>query len=408
MTVSIRPIDPVSRPHFAGEVSGVDITRPLSHADAAAISAGMDQYGVLVFHDQHFTDETQLAFSRNFGALEQATGDIAQGSERRLSMDVNDISNLDKNNQLLARDDRRRLFGLGNRLWHSDSSFKAVSAKYSLLSARRIPSAGGNTEFADMRAAYDALDDDTKAECENLICEHSQLFSRSMLGFTDFHRRRAPQVRAGAAAAGAAASGDRAQVAVPGVARRRHPRLAGAGGARVPARPDRACDAAAVRLRACLAAMGPGDVGQPRHDASRASVQQRRGARHASHHGGVRTVHDGTGGMIKVVGLLTRKPELTHEQFVKHWLEIHGPLAMPCRAFGATCSRTSSVRARGRISRKPMWTSMGLPSCGTTMRRHWRALRASPEMKRLTDDGALFIGRIKTYIIDEKQIIPKS
>ncbi len=171
MTLSIRATDPVSRPFFAGEVSGVDITQSLSHADAAAISAGMDQYGVLVFHDQRFTDETQLAFSRNFGALEQATGDIAQGHERRLSMDVNDISNLDRNNQVLARDDRRRLFGLGNRLWHSDSSFKAVPAKYSLLSARHIPSAGGNTEFADMRAAYDALDQETKAECEKLICE---------------------------------------------------------------------------------------------------------------------------------------------------------------------------------------------------------------------------------------------
>ena len=327
MTLSIRAIDPVSRPFFAGEVSGVDITQPLSQADAAAISAGMDRYGVLVFHDQHFTDETQLAFSRNFGALEQATGDIAQGHERRLSMDVNDISNLDKNNQLLARDDRRRLFGLGNRLWHSDSSFKAVPAKYSLLSARRIPSAGGNTEFADMRAAYDALDDETKAECENLICEHSQLFSRSILGFTDFtdeERRKFAPVQA---APGAPPSGDRAEIAVPGVTCRRDPRLAGAGGARVPARPDRACDAAAVRLCACLAAVGPGDVGQPRHDASRAAVQQRRGARHAPHDGGVRDVHDGAGGMIKVVGLLTRKPELTHEQFVKHWLEIHGPLA---------------------------------------------------------------------------------
>src|SRR5215510_2782455 len=196
MTLSIRPTDPVSRPFFAGEVSGVDITQPLSREQVAAISAGMDQYGLLVFHDQRFSDETQLAFSRNFGALETATGDIAQGSERRLSMDVNDISNLDKNNQLLARDDRRRLFGLGNRLWHSDSSFKAVPAKYSLLSARRIPSAGGNTEFADMRAAYDALDEEAKAECEQLICEHSQLFSRAILGFSDFtddeRRRFAP------------------------------------------------------------------------------------------------------------------------------------------------------------------------------------------------------------------------
>jgi alpha-ketoglutarate-dependent 2,4-dichlorophenoxyacetate dioxygenase len=186
MTLSIRAIDPVSRPRFAGEVSGIDITKTLTASEVAGLSAGMDQFGVLVFHDQHFDDETQLAFSRNFGALEQATGDIAQGSERRLSMDVNDISNLDKNNQLLARDDRRRLFGLGNRLWHSDSSFKAVSAKYSLLSARKIPGSGGNTEFADMRAAYDELDAATKAECENLICEHSQLYSRSILGFSDF------------------------------------------------------------------------------------------------------------------------------------------------------------------------------------------------------------------------------
>src|SRR5690349_11893575 len=186
MTLSIRAIDPVSRSFFAGEVSGIDITQPLSPSEVAAIAAGMDQYGVLVFHDQRLTDETQLDFSRNFGALEQATGDIAQGHERRLSMDVNDISNLDRNNQVLARDDRRRLFGLGNRLWHSDSSFKSVSAKYSLLSARIIPSAGGNTEFADMRAAYDALDPEIKAEIEDLITEHSLLFSRGQLGFTDF------------------------------------------------------------------------------------------------------------------------------------------------------------------------------------------------------------------------------
>jgi alpha-ketoglutarate-dependent 2,4-dichlorophenoxyacetate dioxygenase len=198
MTLSIRPVDPVSRPFFAGEVSGIDITQPLSREDAAAISAGMDEFGVLVFHGQHFTDETQLAFSRNFGALEQATGDINFGKadRRGLPDEVNDISNLDRNNQVMARDDRKRLFSLGNRLWHSDSSFKAVPAKYSLLSARVIPAAGGNTEFADMRAAYDALDDDTKAECESLICEHSQIYSRSILGFADFsddeRRRFAP------------------------------------------------------------------------------------------------------------------------------------------------------------------------------------------------------------------------
>ncbi|HET6237590.1 MAG TPA: TauD/TfdA family dioxygenase [Acetobacteraceae bacterium] len=196
MSLSIRPIDPVARAFFAGDVSGVDTSQALSREDVAAISAGMDQYGVLVFHDQHVDDARQLAFSRNFGALEQATGDIAQGAERRLSMEVNDISNLDKDNNVLARDDRRRLFGLGNRLWHSDSSFKAVPAKYSLLSARVIPGAGGNTEFADMRAAYDTLDDEMRAMCDGLVCEHSQLFSRATLGFSDFtddeRRRFAP------------------------------------------------------------------------------------------------------------------------------------------------------------------------------------------------------------------------
>ncbi len=186
MAISIHPIDPAARPFFAGEVSGLDITQPLSAEQVQTIAAGMDQFGVLVFHDQNFDDETQLAFSRNFGGLEQASGDLSWGKERRLADNVNDISNLDHTGAILSRDDRRRLFSLGNRLWHSDSSFKQVPAKYSLLSARSIPSSGGNTEFADMRAAYDALDEATKAECETLVCEHSQMFSRSILGFSDF------------------------------------------------------------------------------------------------------------------------------------------------------------------------------------------------------------------------------
>ena len=98
-----------------------------------------------------------------------------------MSMDLNDISNLDKYGEVLLRDDRRRLFGFGNMLWHSDSSFKEVPAKYSLLSARKIPVSGGNTEFADMRAACDALDKATKREVHDLNCLHSQLFSRGVL-----------------------------------------------------------------------------------------------------------------------------------------------------------------------------------------------------------------------------------
>ena len=186
MTIIIRPIDPATRAFFAGEVSGIDLTRRLSDAEVAAIHAGMDEFGVLVFHDQDLTDEQQLAFSRQLGPLETATGDIAAPEDRRLSMDVNDISNLDKHGKVVARDDRRRLFSLGNQLWHSDSSFKAVPAKYSLLSARTIPAEGGNTEFADMRAAYDALDAATKREVHDLVCLHSQIFSRGVLGFDEF------------------------------------------------------------------------------------------------------------------------------------------------------------------------------------------------------------------------------
>jgi alpha-ketoglutarate-dependent 2,4-dichlorophenoxyacetate dioxygenase len=98
---------------------------------------------------------------------------------------MNDVSNLGEDHRPLARDDRRRLFNLGNQLWHSDSSFRAIPAKYSLLSGRIVVDKGGNTEFADMRAAYDALDDETKDEIEDLVCEHSLMYSRGLLGFSE-------------------------------------------------------------------------------------------------------------------------------------------------------------------------------------------------------------------------------
>jgi len=186
MTLQFRPIDPVSRPDFAGEVSGIDLRRPVNPQEVAAIVEGMDKFAVLVFHDQEIDDTQQLAFSRHFGTLELSTGDIRKPEERRVGMEIGDISNLDRDNKVLARDDRKRLFGLGNMLWHSDSSFKPTPAKYSLLHARILPSSGGNTEFADMRAAYDALDAETKAEITDLVCEHSQIYSRGTLGFTEF------------------------------------------------------------------------------------------------------------------------------------------------------------------------------------------------------------------------------
>jgi alpha-ketoglutarate-dependent 2,4-dichlorophenoxyacetate dioxygenase len=182
MSLPIRPLTPAG---FAGEVSGIDLTRPLNPEQVAAIDAGMDQHGVLVFHDQPFDDATQMAFSRNFGELEVSSGaEMSKAQDRRLpQMEMADISNLDRDGRLRAASDRMRLTALGNRLWHSDASFRAVPAKYSLLSARTVPGAGGNTEFADMRAAYDALDAETKVEIEDLITEHSNAYSREQIGF---------------------------------------------------------------------------------------------------------------------------------------------------------------------------------------------------------------------------------
>ena len=182
MTLAIRQI----HPHFVGEVSGIDLTRPLAPDQVAALEAGMDRYAVLVFHDQQLTDEQQMAFTRNFGAIENARGgNITRPEQQRLPKGMNDVSNLDKDQKPFARDDRRRLFNLGNQLWHSDSSFRAIPAKYSLLSCRLPAEHGGNTEFADMRAAYDALDAATKTELQGLICEHSLMYSRGSLGFTE-------------------------------------------------------------------------------------------------------------------------------------------------------------------------------------------------------------------------------
>src|SRR5438270_8246765 len=174
-------------PCFAAEVDDLDLRKPLTRDEVAAVHAGMDEFAVLVFHAQPLDDEQQLAFSRSLGELEHAIGtSLRAPDEYRLPTTFADVSNLDKDHKVFAREDRRRLFAIGNRLWHSDSSFKATPAKYSLLHARAIPSRGGNTEFADMRAAYDALDEETRREVEDLVCEHSQIFSRQLLGFTEF------------------------------------------------------------------------------------------------------------------------------------------------------------------------------------------------------------------------------
>jgi alpha-ketoglutarate-dependent 2,4-dichlorophenoxyacetate dioxygenase len=183
MAISIRQLSK----HFVGEVSGVDLRKPLTRDEAAEIDAGMDKYAVLIFHGQDITDEQQLAFALNFGEREQARGgNVTKKEDARLNTGLNDVSNLGKDGKPLPKDHRTHLFNLGNCLWHSDSSFRPIPAKFSLLSARVVNPKGGNTEFADMRAAYDALDDETKAEIEDMICEHSLMYSRGSLGFLDY------------------------------------------------------------------------------------------------------------------------------------------------------------------------------------------------------------------------------
>ena len=182
MSISFEQVGPT----LVARATSVDLRQTLSRASVAEIEAGMDRYAVLVFPDQAIDDDQQVALTENFGALETtAGGNVTKAEERRLGAKLADVSNLDQHGKPLARDDRRRMFNLGNQLWHSDSSFRTIPAKYSILSGRHVTTTGGNTEFADMRAAYDALDERTRAEIEDLICEHSLLYSRGSLGFDD-------------------------------------------------------------------------------------------------------------------------------------------------------------------------------------------------------------------------------
>jgi len=183
MSIQFRPVTP----NIGAEASGIDLREQLTAEQVRQIHGAMDRYAVLVFHDQPLTNEQHLAFTTALGPLENTMGNtLRTAADFRLPGTFADVSNLDGNNQPYGRDDRRRLFAIGNRLWHSDSSFKAVPAKYSLLRAVRIPSRGGNTEFAHMGAAYEALDDETRAQIEDLVCEHSQLYSREAIGFREF------------------------------------------------------------------------------------------------------------------------------------------------------------------------------------------------------------------------------
>src|SRR5262245_51441938 len=173
-------------PLFAAECSGVDIGEPLSTQHADEIIAGMDRYAVLVFRrDRPLTTEQQIAFTKSLGELEPYYRKIeAEDGVRLKDARLSDISNLSPGDQILPREDRKRLFTLGNRMWHSDSSYKRIPARYSALCAHVIPPQGGDTEFADMRAAWDALDAGMKTQAKGLATQHSRIFSKGALGFS--------------------------------------------------------------------------------------------------------------------------------------------------------------------------------------------------------------------------------
>jgi alpha-ketoglutarate-dependent 2,4-dichlorophenoxyacetate dioxygenase len=185
MAIEVTPLHPT----LGAELRGVDLTRPVVPGVFGEIEAAFNRSGILVFPGQRLTDEQQLAFSRLFGPLE--VNPNYAGAKMRLRADIADISNLDAEGQVLARDDRRNLFNLGNQLWHTDSSFKHLPAKCSLLSARELPSPGpmgrGETEFADLRAAWDALAETKQRQLDGLVVEHSIFRSRSQIGFADFN-----------------------------------------------------------------------------------------------------------------------------------------------------------------------------------------------------------------------------
>jgi alpha-ketoglutarate-dependent 2,4-dichlorophenoxyacetate dioxygenase len=184
MSINVKPIDP-NRPDFAAVVSDVDL-RKADSAMQVEIEAALDRYAVLIFHDQPFSNEEQLAFSSLFGTLEVSRASVHPEHKHRFDNRLSDISNLNLEGKIVPSDDRRWMKSLANRLWHSDSSYKPTPAKYSMLSARIVPSWGGETEFADLRAAYDALPQRTKVRIEDMVALHSEAFSRAKIGFFDY------------------------------------------------------------------------------------------------------------------------------------------------------------------------------------------------------------------------------
>jgi alpha-ketoglutarate-dependent 2,4-dichlorophenoxyacetate dioxygenase len=184
MTINVKKL----HPHFMAEIGGVNLTEPVGETHFRDIKAAFDQHAVLLFRNQPITDEDQIAFTKLFGPIITKTNYHRPGEIARISTDLSDVSNLDHNGELLPPDSGRRLHSRANRLWHTDASFKHIPARCSMLSAHELPPVGGNTAFADMRTAYDALPDQKQAELQGLTAWHSIFHSREKMGHTDYNQ----------------------------------------------------------------------------------------------------------------------------------------------------------------------------------------------------------------------------
>lgn len=180
MALAFRSLHPL----FAAEAGPIDLRAAADRDTLEAIRAGMDRYAVLVFRDQRLEGGEQLAFAERFdGRLHAKTGASVLGKNRLGNEALTDISNVDETGGLMSPGDRRRMYALGNRLWHTDASFEDPPGRYSMLHAKVVPPVAADTEFADLRAAYDALDDEMKARIAGLRAHHSIAYSRQTLGF---------------------------------------------------------------------------------------------------------------------------------------------------------------------------------------------------------------------------------
>lgn len=174
-----------SKIDFTAEVFGIDARQNISHEQKIQLTKLINEYAVIILKNQKINDDEQIKFSENFGFIEPAgtNTELTKITDRRLSLKMNDVSNLDKNNKPLTKSNQNRIFGLGNRLWHTDASFKKIPVTFSILSGRKVSSKGGETEFCDMRCGYKALSNEMKNKVESLIGEHSLQYSRGKLGF---------------------------------------------------------------------------------------------------------------------------------------------------------------------------------------------------------------------------------